>query len=138
MSKATRTVKKVSVNRSRRRAVSAISGIERRRDGQALAIHSVIRHFGGLLLLARRTSKLLDDRDFSIQTWNNWRARGGVPLSVVFKIARDLKIDPRVLNFKGASATMSDEKSWREVIESVKFLDDRTKRQILSYKAPTL
>lgn len=115
---------------------SALGEIKKRRDAQRLVLHEIIRHFGGLAAISLKTADALDLESLTVQNWSNWRSRGSVPVNMAFRIARALKIDPRALNYRGASALVEDKRSWQQVVNSVEFFDRKMKEQILSYRGP--
>jgi hypothetical protein len=124
--------------RGGRRPRNALLGVKEANDSQRWLIYELIKVHGGLAAITDKCAAILENDEFSVQNFSNWRRRGYVPVEYAFALATELGVSPRALNFKSASKILGKKVTWKEVVQQCKIFDAKLKREILSHKEPTL
>lgn len=118
------------------RVRNALIGVKKSKNSQRMLIYELIRHYGGLAKTTRKAAEILEDPDFSIQNFSNWRGRGWVTFEFAMRLAKGLGVNVYALNFKDATRILGPGPTWKKAVEDCKIFTAETKREILKLEAP--
>lgn len=120
------------------RARNSLIGVKKSKSGPRMLIYELIRFYGGLTKITQRAAQILQDPEFSIQNFSNWRGRGWVTFEFAMRLAKDLGVNVYSLNYKDATRILGPGPSWKQAVQDCKIFTPEIKKEILKYEAPKL
>lgn len=130
------TVPKTKRGGSRSR--NSLIGVKKSKSGSRMLIYELVRYYGGLTKITQKAAEILDEPDFSIQNFSNWRGRGWVTFEFAMRLAKELGVNVYALNYKDATRILGPGPSWKQAVQDCKVFTAEVKKEILKYEAPKL
>jgi len=98
------------------------------------ALDLIIREVGGLSAFSRKLAR--EGIVASTARINNWRVRGGVPLSEIRGVAQALAVDPWLIGYLDCKKIIEPIPKWPSVVAKGPFTAAEKKEILKNYKVP--
>lgn len=106
------------------------------KDSNAAFLRELIRAYNGYAAFGRYLDEQLTD-GLHPQAFLNWALRGAIPALKVAEIAKILKCDPYLLNYKGWKKINSGKApGWSKLVNDCSLISEPQKKFVLRFKSP--